>query len=348
MVGLFGSGKTTTSAKLAKYFKKRGRKPVLVGLDTFRPAAMKQIAQLGQKVGVSTFIDEKEKNSVKILKKFNKELSKYDVIIADSAGRDALDKELTKEITAINKEFTPDYTFLVVPADLGQNAKRQTEAFIKSLKINGVIITRLDGTGKGGGALTACSVAGANIQFIGTGENIDDLEEFHPQKFVSILLGMGDLETLLKKAEEIIDVKTAEETAQRVVEGKFDLLDLRQQIEAMENMGSMQKLISLIPGAGMANLPKDMLGMQEKTMKSFKHIMSSMTKEELKNPKIIKAERIARIAKGSGKTEEEVRQLLNQFNKMQDMMKKLGSNRQLKSGNIKELMKQFKNMKGLK
>lgn len=347
LVGLFGSGKTTTSAKLAKFFKKRGRKPSLVGLDTFRPAAMKQIQQLGAKINVDTFIDEKEKKPEKILKKYKKDLEKFDVIIADSAGRDALDKNLIKEIKKIDKELKPDYTFLVLPADIGQNARPQTEAFQKALKIDGVIITRMDGTGKAGGALTACAVTGTNVQFIGVGENVDDLEEFQPKRFVSVLLGMGDLDTLLEKAEEIMDVERAEETAERMMEGKFDLLDLYSQMEAVGKMGSLQKIVGMVPGLSMANLPKGAMGMQEDKMKSFRYLMDSMTLDELKNPKTIKANRIERIAAGAGKSESEVRELIKQYSQMKNMMKKMSSMKDLKGGNIKNLMKQFKGMKGL-
>ncbi len=342
LVGLFGSGKTTTCAKLSKYYQKRGLKVCILGLDTFRPAAMKQLEQLAKKSNIPVFIDENEKNPVKIIKKFKTQIKKYDLIITDTAGRDALNKELIKEIKNIEKNLKPSHTFLVLPADVGQNAKVQTLAFKEAININDVIITKLDGTAKAGGALTACALTNTNIQFIGVGEKIEDLEEFEPKKFVSRLLGMGDLETLLKKAEEIIDESQAKEVGERLMSGKFNLLDLSFQLESLNNMGSIQKVVNLIPGLSMANLPKELMGVQENKLRVFKIIMDSMTKEELMNPNIIKYERIERIAKGAGVSEKDVRELLKQYKQMKKILKKLSGTQ---PKNLKQFMKQFKGFK---
>jgi len=345
LVGLFGSGKTTTCAKLGRYYQKRGLKVCLLGLDTFRPAAMRQLEQLAKKLNIPVFIDEKEKNPVKIIRKYKKELKNYDLIITDTAGRNALDEQLTKEIKNIEKELKPSYTFLILPADIGQNAKNQTIAFKDAINIDGVIITKLDGTAKAGGALTACAFTKTNIQFIGVGEKAEDLEEFKPKKFVSRLLGMGDLETLLKKAEEVIDEVQAREVGERLMSGKFNLFDLSFQLESMKNMGSIQKIVSMIPGLSMANLPKELLGVQENKLRIFKIIMDSMTKEELMNPEIIRAERIERIARGAGVSEKDVRELLKQYKQMKKILKKMKGAGQPK--NLRQLMKQFKGIKGL-
>ncbi|HEX32822.1 MAG TPA: signal recognition particle protein Srp19, partial [Candidatus Aenigmarchaeota archaeon] len=201
LVGLFGSGKTTTAGKLAKFFKKRGFKVALLALDTFRPAAVEQLQQIGQSIDVPVLTKLGEKDPVGVIKSFN--LEKYDIIIADSAGRDALDKELRDEISRIKSVLKPQEILLVMPADIGQNAKQQAEEFHKLLGITGIIVTKTDGTAKAGGALTACATTNAHIEFIGTGEKMSDLEEFDPKRYISRLLGMGDLETLLEKAKDL-------------------------------------------------------------------------------------------------------------------------------------------------
>ena len=205
LLGLYGAGKTTTVAKLGNYFAKRGKKTALIGLDVHRPAASEQLKQLAEKNRLNCFVDLEEKNPVKIWKKYEKELKDYDAVIIDTAGRHALDKELINEIKSLGKEISPTETILVMPADMGQAAKKQSQDFAEVLKISGIIITRMDSTAKGGGALTACGETKSPVYFITTGEKINDIEEFNPNSFLSRLLGMGDLETLIEKIKSITD-----------------------------------------------------------------------------------------------------------------------------------------------
>lgn len=335
LVGLFGSGKTTTAAKLAKFYMKRGYRVALLGLDTFRPAAMEQLEQLGGSINATVFVKKGEKKADKVVKEFAKELKKFDVVIADSAGRDALDKELVKEIKGINKMLNPQETLLVMPADIGQNAKVQAQAFSEALNVSGVVVTRMDGTAKGGGALTACAVTRTPVKLIGVGEKVEDIEEFEPKRFISRLLGMGDLETLLERAKESFDEEKVEDLAKKMVSGKFNLIDLREQLEGVSKMGSLSKLTSMIPGFGMAKLPKGALEVQEEKLKVFKIAMDSMTKEELESPEVINSARIARIAGGSGTTVKDVKELLTQYRQMRKLMKGMSS------GKMKKFMKQF-------
>ncbi|MEM2131606.1 MAG: signal recognition particle receptor subunit alpha, partial [Candidatus Woesearchaeota archaeon] len=209
LVGLFGSGKTTTAGKLAKFFQKRAGKIAMIQLDVWRPAAFKQLQQLGNQLNIAVFGDEKEKNPEKIYKKFESELNKFDLVIIDTAGRDALSDELIEELNIINKIVNADERLLVINADIGQTAEKQAKAFHETCNITGVIITKMEGTAKGGGALSACAITNAPVKFIGVGEKIDDLEEFNPKGFVSRLLGMGDIEALLQKVEDAISEEEA-------------------------------------------------------------------------------------------------------------------------------------------
>jgi len=340
LVGLFGSGKTTTASKLAKYYKKRGYKVALLGLDTFRAAAMKQLKQLGEKIQVPVFIDENEKNPENIIKNFSKDLEKYDIIIADSAGRDALDKDLSKEIKGIKREFEPDESILVIPADIGQSAKEQAQTFKKLVNVNEVIITKLDGTAKGGGALTACYETSSPVLFIGSGEKVDDFDEFDSKGFVSQLLGMGDLNTLLKKAQEAFSVEDAQKASKKFFKGEFNFLDFHEQIKGIGKMGSLGKVMNLIPGMGSNSVPKDFIDLQENKMKKYEYIMQSMTADELQNPNLITGTRIQRIAFGAGMSEEEVRELIKSFRQLKKVSKKLNP------GKLKGLEKNF-NLKKL-
>jgi len=339
MVGLFGAGKTTTTAKLAKFYTKRGYKVGILALDTFRPAAINQLEQLGEKISVPVMAIHDEPDPKKVIKKYKEDIKKYDIIIADSAGRDALlDDELRTEIDEINKELNPDDKLLVVSADLGQNAKSQAEEFHNLVGITGVIITKTDGTAKAGGALTSCSVTNAKVKFIGTGEGIDDLEEFDSKRYVSRLLGMGDLETLLEKAQEL-NIEGAEEMGKRMLHGEFTLVDLYKQLEAMGKMGPLGNILKLIPGAANAKIPKEMLDSQQENLKKYKFIMDSMTKEELEDPTVISSARAIRIAEGSGTESSDVRQLVAQYRKMKKMMKGMSGNRKMK-----KMMKQLGGM----
>ncbi len=321
LVGLFGSGKTTTAGKLAKFYKKRGYKVAVLQTDTWRPAAYDQLHQVAQQAGVDFLGIRKEKDPVSIYHAFEKKLKEYDLVIIDTAGRDALSAELIRELNQLNAAVQADERILVISADIGQAAQKQAQAFHDTCKISGVIVTKLEGTAKGGGALSACAVTGAPIAFIGMGEKIDDLEMFHPQRFVSRLLGMGDLETLLEKAKDAVSEEQAQDLQEKFLKGEFTLIDLYEQMSAVKKMGSFRKLVEMIPGMGSLQLPKEMLDVQEGKLERWKYTMNSMTREELEDPEIISAERIDRIAAGSGTKVPEVRELLKQYRQSKKLLK---------------------------
>lgn len=341
LVGLFGCGKTTTCAKLGKYLMKRGKRIAMLSTDIWRPAALAQLQQLGKQLNITVFGDAKLKNAVDIYKKFESELQRFDVVIVDTAGRDALSQELVSELNALNDYVNAQEKLLVIGADIGQAAQRQAEMFHKSCNITGVIITRMDGTARGGGALTACSVTGAPVMFIGVGEKTDDFEAFDPKRFVGRLLGMGDIETLLEKAKEALTEEQAEDLGERLLRGEFTLIDLYEQMEAMSKMGTIGKIMEMVPGLSQIKLPKEALQVQEAKLKKWRYVMNSCTKEELEDPDIIGGTRIERIAKGSGCSAGDVRDLLKQYKtgkkmvkmfkgggakKAETMMRKLGVN----------------------
>ena len=286
-LGLYGAGKTTTIAKLGFYYSKRGRKVALLGLDTQRPAAMEQLEQMGKKAKLAVFTDKSEKNPLKIFEKFEKELKKYDLVLVDTAGRDGLNKELIDEIKKIDKAVGAEHRILVMPADLGQSAKTQGEEFQKALGVDGVIITRMDGTSKAGGTLSACAETRAPVYFIGVGEQLHEIEAFNPESFIERLLGMGDLQSLLEKVRSAVDEKTQKRLEARLGEGRFTLLDLYSQLEQMNKLGSMDKLLGMIPGMSSAKVPKEVMEKQEAKMRRWKSAISSMTEEEIENPEIL-------------------------------------------------------------
>ncbi len=337
LVGLFGNGKTTQAGKLAKFFQKRGNKVAVMQTDTWRPAAYQQLEQLALQINVPFFGIKGEKDPIKIYRTFEKELNKFDVVIVDTAGRDSLSDELILELNDINKAVRAQERILVMAADVGQGAKQQAEAFHKTCGVTGVIITKLDGTAKGGGALTACSVTNAKVKFIGVGEKIDDIEIFDPERFVSRLLGMGDLQSLLEKAKDAITEEEAQDMGAKFLKGEFSLIDLYEQMQAMKKMGPLSKVMELIPGMG-SKIPKEVIDMQETNLEKWKFIMDSCTKEELEDPDIISAERIDRIAKGSGCDVSEVRNLLKQYRQSKKMVKMMGGGGGKK---MQKMMKQF-------
>lgn len=319
LVGLYGAGKTTTIGKLAKHYKKRGYKVATLSTDTWRPAAAEQLASLSKEVKVDYYIDTSLKNPVKIYQKYSKELEKYDVALIDTAGRDSLSEDLQVEIENINNAVKPDETILTLSADIGQASQKLAETFQEKLNITGIIITKLDGSAKGGGALAACKATGAPVLFIGTGEKVDDFEEFKPKRFVSRMLGMGDLETLLEKSKEVISEEDAEDLGKKFLKGDFNFLDLHQQMQTMNKMGSFSKILEMIPG--MNNIPKGMLEGQQDKLKKWKFIMQSMTKQELEEPTTLNSSRIKRISAGSGTSTREVRDLYKQYKQSKKMMK---------------------------
>lgn len=343
LLGLFGSGKTTTAGKLSRYFQKRGLKTAMVQLDVYRPAAFEQLEQLGSQVNAPVFGDKKEKNPVKIYEKFETELKKFDVVIIDTAGRDALSDELIAELKELGERIQPDESLLVISGDIGQAAQKQAEAFHAAKSITGVIVTKLEGTAKGGGALTACAATGTKVKFIGVGEKTEDLERFVPKRFVGRLLGMGDIETLLEKAKEAISEEEAQDMGKKFLKGEFNLLDLYEQMQAMKKMGPISKVVEMIPGFGQLKLPKEMLEVQEGKLKKWKIAMDSMTKEELENPEEIDSGRIERISKGSGIPAAEIKELLKQHRQSKKIVKMFkGSD----TRNMEKMMKRMGGMKG--
>ena len=337
LVGLFGSGKTTTAGKLATYFAKRGNKVALIGLDTHRPAAMEQIEQIAKQAKVPCLLDKKEKDPLKIYNNYKSEYKKYDILIIDTSGRDALSKDLIEEIETLNEKIKPNENLLVISADIGQAAQKQAEQFNKSCNITGVIVSKMDGTAKGGGALTACAVSKAPIKFIGVGEKISDLEHFNPKGFVVRLLGMGDLEALLEKAKEAIKVEDAEDLGKKFLKGEFNLLDLYEQMSAMKKMGSLKKIVEMVPGFSSLQLPKEMLDVQEEKLDKWKIAMQSMTKKELENPEEITSERIDRISKGSGISTSVIRELVKQYRQSKKIVKMFKGSK----GDMSKMMKKF-------
>jgi len=348
-LGLYGSGKTTTIAKIGFYYAKRGRKVCCLGLDTQRPAAMDQLEQMAKKANIASFIDKKEKNPIKIYETYKKEIEDYDLILVDTAGRDGLNKDLIKEISLIEKKLKPSHRILIMPADIGQAAKTQAREFQKALSIDGVIITRMDGTAKAGGALTACAETHAPVFFIGTGEKIHEIETFDPESFISRLLGLGDLNALLEKVKLATDENQQKRIEERLKEGKFTLLDLYSQLESVNKMGSFDKLMGMIPGLGQAKIPESMMVKQEEKMKHWKSAISSMTEEEIENPELIEKQtsRIARIAHGSGTTTGEIRELLKQYKMLNNMIHS-GMAEKASQGNFsqQDMMKMAKKFRG--
>lgn len=341
LVGLFGSGKTTLAGKLGKYYKKRGRKVILVGLDIWRPAAMDQLEQVAKTAQVDCFIDKKEKDPVKIWNNAKEKIKDYDLIIIDTAGRDALSADLIEEIEKITKAIIPDEKLLVISADIGQAAQKQAEQFHKSCNITGVVVTKMEGTAKGGGALTACAVTQAPIKFIGIGEKVDDLEIFNPPGFVSRMLGMGDIEALMDKAKEAINEEEAKDLGKKLLKGEFNLIDLYEQMQAVSKMGPLSKIVEMIPGFSQIKMPKEALQVQEDKLKKWRFIMDSCTKEELENPDDIDSSRVERIAKGSGTSVSEVRELLKQYKMSKKVIKGMGGSEK----NVEKMMQKMSNVK---
>ncbi len=348
LMGLYGAGKTTTSSKLAAYYSKRGFKTAILGLDVHRPAASQQLEQLGKKIKIPVFIDEKEKQAIKIYEKFKENLKEFDLIIIDTAGRHDLDKELVKEIKELTKKIKPDYKLLTIQADIGQTAKNQAQEFQKAAGINGVIITRMDSTAKAGGALTACNETKAPVFFIGTGEKTNEFETFNPKSFISRMLGLGDLDGLLEKVQSAVDEKSQKKLKQKLDKGQFNR-DLQEQLKSMQGMGSLSKIAEMIPGLGKAKIPENLLGTQEEKLKKWQHAINSMTEQEINNPELLEKQtsRLQRIAKGSGTTTSDIRQLIKQYKLLKEMatgtgdLKNLDASQGLSQKQMMKLAKKF-------
>jgi signal recognition particle subunit SRP54 len=323
MVGIQGSGKTTTCGKLSRHFQKKGFKVGVVCTDTYRPGAYEQLQQYSP---VDVFGDPEEKDAIKLAKEGVKYFTdkKVDLVVVDTAGRHKEEKGLIDEMKRISKAINPQEVILVIDGTIGQQAYQQAEAFVQATDIGSIIITKLDGSAKGGGALSAVHATGAPIKFIGEGEKIDALEEFDPKRYVARLLGLGDLESLLSKVKEATEQhEMTEKDAMKFMTGKFNLRDMYQQLEMVSSMGPLQQIMKMIPGVGL-NLPSEMIELSEERLKKFKIIMDSMTEKELENPKSIHFSNIKRVARGSGSTNREVKELLDQYNMMKKLFKQFG------------------------
>jgi len=323
LAGLQGAGKTTFAAKLAKFLKKQNEKLLLVGVDVYRPAAIKQLQVLGQQIGVDVYSEEDTKDVVGIATRAIEKAKEINAtyMIVDTAGRLHVDETLMEELKELKKAIKPQEILLVVDAMIGQDAVNLAESFNNALSVDGVILTKLDGDTRGGAALSIKAVVGKPIKFIGVGEKLNDIEIFHPDRLVSRILGMGDVVSLVEKAQEVIDENEAKSLEEKIKSQKFDLNDFLKQLQTIKRLGSLGGILKLIPG-----MPKiDDLAPAEKEMKKVEAIIQSMTKEERKKPDILKASRKIRIAKGSGTDVSDVNKLLKQFEQMKSMMKMFSS-----------------------
>lgn len=338
MVGLYGQGKTTTSGKLATYFKRKGLRPALIAGDVHRPAAYEQLKQISEQVEVLFYGDKTEKKAVKVIRDgIDKFKRTADVIIVDTSGRHKLEDDLISEMKDIFKAIKPDEKLLVMDAAMGQQAGPQAKAFNDAIGITGIVLTKLDGTAKGGGALSAASEVGAPIVFVGTGEHSGDFERFDPSGFISRLLGMGDIRSLLERAEESMKGKDAEKTARKLMSGKFNLNDMYEQMNMISGMGPLSKVAEMLPGGMSGKLKNVNMDETQDKLKKFRIIMDSMTNEERENPELIQASRIRRIAKGAGVENKDVKEVLKYYNMTKRMMKGFSSDRKMRRNLMRQL-----------
>ena len=321
LVGIQGSGKTTTTAKLARYLQKRWHKVALVFTDTFRAGAFAQLRQLAEQINVPIYGDDGEKNASKVAAEGLKRFRDYYVVIVDTAGRHKDEESLIKEMKELEKTVQPDEVVMVIDGTIGQQAAVQAEAFHKATPLGSIVVAKLDGSARGGGALSAVAATGVPIKFIGTGEKVDAIEPFDPPRFVGRLLGMGDLQSLIEKVKEA-EIKVPEKKAKAIISGKFTLADMYEQFEAMRSMGPLDKILKMVPGFGY-EIPADKMDVAEDQMKKWRVIIQSMTPDEREEPKILNPSRIKRVARGSGTTEKDVKTLLQQYTMAKRMMKSL-------------------------
>ncbi len=334
LVGLQGSGKTTTVGKLGKFLKDKGRKPYLVPADVQRPAAIEQLKKLGEQLGLPVFGPDPKESPLTICRKALSWANGEDgdVLIIDTAGRLHIDEALMKELEEIRREIIPREILLVADAMTGQDAVNVARRFNEALDIQGVILTKLDGDARGGAALSIKAVTGKPIKFIGVGEKLDALEVFHPDRMASRILGMGDVLSLIEKAQEAIDTKKAQELEKKLLKDTFTLEDFREQLQQIKKMGSIDQILSMIPGMGRLKLPQNLQG-SEKELVKVEAIINSMTRQERRSPEVLNGSRRLRIAKGSGTTVQDVNQLLKQYLQMKKML------RQFKKGGMRGLAK---------
>jgi len=316
LLGLYGAGKTTTAAKLGKYYKTRGMRVAVVCADTDRPAAYEQLEQLCNQAGLAFYGEKGEKGSEKIVEHALAKFGDYNIIIVDSSGRNALDEGLIDELKRISAVMQPDEKLLVLSADIGQVAGKQAQAFNEGVGVDGIIVTKADGSAKAGGALSAAHTANAKVMFIGTGEHINDFRPYDSKKYVARLLGFPDLEALISKVKEVESEMTAD--SMKVVEEKLTMKTFLEQLRAAKKMGPLKEVFSMM---GAPDVPEEIISQGEDKMKRFEAIINSMTPEERENPELVKsAERIGRIAKGSGTSVADVKELLRQFDIVSKMM----------------------------
>ena len=326
MCGLQGAGKTTHCAKLARYFKQSGKRPLLAACDVYRPAAIQQLQIVGEQAGVPVF-EMGQGDPVEIARRAVMHARDYgnDILILDTAGRLHIDEELMDELRRIKEAVQPQEILLVIDAMTGQDAVNVAKSFDETLGIDGTILTKLDGDTRGGAALSVRAVTGKPIKFVGTGEKLDNLEPFYPDRMASRILGMGDVLTLIEKAQSTVDEQKAMEMAKKLKEQNFDMNDLLEQMQQIKQMGSLSQVISMFPGAGKISEKETAAG--EAQLKKTEAIINSMTKREREKPAIINPSRKRRIAAGSGTKVEDVNRLLKQFEQMQKMMKMMGSSK---------------------
>jgi len=322
LVGIQGTGKTTAAVKLARFYQKRALRVGIICADNFRPGAYEQLAQLAGKVSIPVYGNPKNPSPEKLVKEgfshFEKE--KEDLIIVDTAGRHKNETQLMDEMRRLANLAKPNEIILAVDGSIGQAATAQAKAFNEATNIGSILVTKLDGTAKGGGALSAVAATGAKIKFISVGEGIDDIEQFVPSNFVGRILGIGDVASLVEKVREA-EIKIPEKKARAMLEGRFNLKDMYDQLEAVRKMGPLKKVLGMLPGA--YNVSDDAMENAEEKMDAWRVMIQSMTREEVEEPKIIDSSRARRIARGSGRTEKEVKELVNQYTMMKKMMKSL-------------------------
>ncbi|MBC5792606.1 MAG: signal recognition particle protein [Nanohaloarchaea archaeon] len=332
LCGLYGAGKTTTAGKLADFYRKRGLKPALICADTDRPAAFDQLKQLAEDIDVEFYGEKEAEDPVKVVENGIEETD-ADVTIVDSAGRNSLNDDLKQELADIDSVFDPDEKMLVIPADIGQSAKTQAENFDAAVGLNGVIVTKMDSSAKGGGALVACSNSDASVQFIGTGERPEDLEVYDPVDFVSDMIGQPDLESLLEKVEQL------DTDPEEILEGEFTLQDFKSQIESVTDSGMMEEMMQQLPFGG-NQMPDNIADITEEKVSEYSIIMDSMTKEEMADPSMIDRDRKERIAIGSGTSEQQVNELIKHFRQTKNMVDKFDKG-SMKRGGMQDMMKKM-------
>lgn len=328
LIGIQGSGKTTHSSKLARYFQKRGLKVALICADTFRPGAYSQLKQLAESIKVPFYGEPDTKDPVALSKRGVEHFKDTEVVILDTSGRHKEEEALIKEMQQIEVAVNPHEVILVLDGTIGQQATAQASAFKDATDIGSIIVSKLDGTARGGGALSGVAATGAPIKFIGTGEKVDDLEAFIPSRFIGRLLGMGDIEGLIAKVKEA-EAPVSEKDVMAMMSGKFSLQDMYNQFEAMQNMGPLQKVLGMIPGFSY-QMPTDEVENAEERLVRWKVMIQSMTQDEKDDPKKLNRSRIQRVARGSGTDEREVRELIKQYNTMRKMLKQMKGSRKMR------------------